>query len=94
MKRIIIIEDDGLPGINVSPYQGIYDLAHPTYYDPCYNCSNNPKNNPAASGVCCCSLPDMYNHGYPITTAPKQYYTATTTATIDNISDNTGVINC
>lgn len=29
-------------------------------YDPCANCSNNPKNNPYASGNCCCSLPDMY----------------------------------
>lgn len=25
----------------------------------CWNCSNNPMNNPYASGVCCCSLPDQ-----------------------------------
>ena len=25
----------------------------------CEHCSNNPKNNPYASGICCCSLPAM-----------------------------------
>ena len=25
----------------------------------CENCMNNPKNNPLASGFCCCSLPAM-----------------------------------
>ena len=25
----------------------------------CQNCKNNPRNNPYASGVCCCSLPDQ-----------------------------------
>ena len=25
----------------------------------CQNCPNNPKNNPYASGICCCSLPDQ-----------------------------------
>ena len=29
----------------------------PKFFDPCYNCRNNPKNNPNASGNCCCSLP-------------------------------------
>lgn len=29
----------------------------PEYVDPCYNCGNNPKNNPSASGFCNCSLP-------------------------------------
>ena len=29
----------------------------PKFFDPCYNCGNNPKNNPNASGNCCCSLP-------------------------------------
>ena len=29
----------------------------PDFFDPCYNCGNNPKNNPNASGNCCCSLP-------------------------------------
>ena len=25
----------------------------------CENCMNNPKNNPLASGFCCCALPAM-----------------------------------
>ena len=29
----------------------------PDFFDPCYNCGNNPKNNPNVSGNCCCSLP-------------------------------------
>ena len=29
----------------------------PDFFDPCYNCGNNPKNNPNASGNCWCSLP-------------------------------------
>ena len=29
----------------------------PEFFDPCYNCGNNPKNNPYASGICYCSLP-------------------------------------
>lgn len=29
----------------------------PKFFDPCSNCINNPKNNPNASGNCCCSLP-------------------------------------
>ena len=29
------------------------------YNDPCAGCSNSPKNNPNASGFCCCSLPYM-----------------------------------
>ena len=29
----------------------------PEFFDPCYNCGNNPKNNPYASGFCNCSLP-------------------------------------
>ena len=28
-------------------------------YDPCATCGNNPKNNPHASGICCCALPYM-----------------------------------
>ena len=28
--------------------------------DPCAFCNNNPKNNPYASGICCCALPAMY----------------------------------
>lgn len=29
----------------------------PNYDDPCAGCSNNPKNNPNASGFCGCTLP-------------------------------------
>lgn len=29
--------------------------------DPCAGCSNNPSNNPHASGVCSCTLPYMNN---------------------------------
>lgn len=32
--------------------------------DPCENCTNNPKNNPNASGFCCCALPSMKNVVY------------------------------
>lgn len=28
-------------------------------YDPCEFCQNNPKNNPNASGICSCALPDL-----------------------------------
>lgn len=41
------------------PYKGYQD--NNWYNDPCVNCSNNPKNNPYASGSCCCSLPDLFN---------------------------------
>lgn len=77
MRRVIIIEDDGQPGIGVSPYNGLND-----FYDPCANCNNNPKNNPNANGPCCCALPDLYNKRY--TSAPSQfnYYTA---CSFDNI---------
>lgn len=27
---------------------------------PCKHCVNNPANNPNASGLCCCSLPDIW----------------------------------
>ena len=29
----------------------------PEFFDPCYNCGNNPKNNSYDSGFCNCSLP-------------------------------------
>ena len=80
MKRIIIIEDDGQPGINISSYQGLTDFNQA--YDPCANCSQNPKNNPYASGVCCCALPDLYNKRYGPTTTSYRYYT---TSSFDNI---------
>ena len=80
MRRVIIIEDDGQPGIGISPYVGLND-----FYDPCANCSNTIKNNPNASGICCCALPDLYNKRY--TSAPSQfnYYT---TCSFDNINLN------
>ena len=40
----------GVQGFNEPYYQ-------PEFFDPCYNCGNNPKNNLTASGNCCCSLP-------------------------------------
>ena len=65
MRRIIIIEDDGKTDIGVDQYEGLYDYGvSQGCYDPCSNCSNNPKNNPNASGICCCALPDMYNKRY------------------------------
>ena len=32
--------------------------------NPCLNCSNNPANNPFATGICHCALPSMYNIRY------------------------------
>ena len=34
------------------------------YVDPCANCSNNPINNPHASGMCNCALPALCNPIY------------------------------
>ena len=89
MKRKIIIieEDDGQPGIGVSPYEGLLST---DFYDvhPCTYCNNNPKNNPAASGICCCALPDMWNsrpHGRKV---PYTTSWATTTCTFDTVDLN------
>lgn len=38
-------------------------------YDPCQSCTNNPKNNSYSSGMCCCSLPDLYSSRYVNTTS-------------------------
>ena len=47
-----------MPLIKITPiYDEIY--ARPQF-DPCRNCSNNPRNNPHASGICHCALPSMY----------------------------------
>lgn len=39
-----------------------------TYYpkaeNPCEHCTNNPKNNPNASGICHCALPYLCNPIY------------------------------
>ena len=86
-RRIIIIEDDGNTGLGISPYQGLFDNGFNNQYDPCTNCSNNPKNNPNASGICCCALPDLYR-GW--NTAPQQpvRYEYHTTCSFDNINLN------
>lgn len=47
-----------MPLVKITPlYDEIY--ARPQF-DPCRNCSNNPRNNPLASGICHCALPSMY----------------------------------
>ena len=57
-KIIIIIEDDYLfDPINLPDWINNNYRNIDGYYDPCYNCGNNPKNNPHASGFCNCSLP-------------------------------------
>jgi len=50
IKRIIIEFDE--------------DWQTPYNSDPCEFCSNNPKNNPNASGICSCALPDLYRVRY------------------------------
>ena len=65
-RRIIIIEDDDNDfGIvdNLSQQLGGWN----NYWDPCAGCSNNPANNPNASGVCNCVLPYMAGTRYNIT---------------------------
>lgn len=59
---IILDEDDG----DIDPT--VWKWAKPSYAglqnefaDPCVGCSNNPKNNSYASGVCHCALPAMRN---------------------------------
>lgn len=41
-----------------TPEQSIFNQ------DPCATCSQNPKNNPFATGICHCALPSMYNIMY------------------------------
>ena len=48
-------------------------------YECCKHCSNNPDNNPTASGICCCSLPYMTTTG----TNTSKTYTYGTTTTYD-----------
>lgn len=82
-KRIIIIEDGGQPGIGVNPYEGLFDnniFTDPMSGYPCATCSNNPQNNPFASGVCCCALPDMWM-SRPHRTKPIRYTTTTFNST-------------
>ncbi len=79
-RKIIIIEDDGQTGIDVDQYQGLFDKHE---YDPCAGCSNNPKNNPNASGFCNCVLPYMYNRGI-----------RSNIKTVTNLSDYNFVTTC
>lgn len=81
-RRIIIIEDDGQPGIGVTPYEGLLDNGFIDEH-PCTHCNNNPQNNPFASGVCCCALPDMWM-SRPHRTTPIRYTTTYTTTTFDS----------
>lgn len=58
MKRIIIeIEEDEVPLRNNHNYN--FGNSH----DVCANCSNNPANNPYASGFCNCTLPYFNGRG-------------------------------
>lgn len=50
-------------------------------YSVCEHCSNNPKNNLNASGICCCSLPYMTTTG----TATTNTYTYGTTTTYEYV---------
>jgi len=77
-KRIIIIEDDGQPGIGVNPYEGLFDGVYDDTY-PCTHCNNNPQNNPFASGICHCVLPYMWqSRTLPRRPNPIRYTTYTT----------------
>jgi hypothetical protein len=44
--------------------ESIKSIDLPDYNDPCAGCSNNPKNNPHASGICGCTLPYMTRTTY------------------------------
>ena len=57
MKKITItIEEDENTDVSYPYWNG-----RQQYNDPCEHCSNNPKNNPYASGICCCALPALAN---------------------------------
>lgn len=46
-------------------------------YKCCEKCSNNPANNPYASGICCCTLPYMetFQTAEPVQTTTSTTYT-------------------
>ena len=78
MRRVIIIEDDGAETSNY--WAAVYWDG-----DPCKNCSNNPLNNPSASGICNCVLPEIYRQGgyrpyRSVFTSPLTTWTTSTTA--------------
>ena len=59
----IVIDIDPLPeqeqwGYQYSPGTAIQPKP---YVNPCIACSNNPQNNPLATGFCNCALPAMLN---------------------------------
>ena len=52
-------KENNVPETNVVP--AVIDNRWNQFdYDPCAACSNNPMNNPFASGFCNCVLPYMY----------------------------------
>lgn len=100
-RRIIIIEeDDNSPVRFPNPYEGLNEpfngMINDHAVDPCMNCQNNPKNNPAASGVCCCALPDMYRIRYGTAMPVRPAVTTTivtTTNTLNGLFGEKGGIN-
>ena len=62
------------------------------YYNAecCKHCSNNPANNPFASGWCACTLPYMEQYKTPIDTIDTKTYTYQTSdwSNIVNINEN------
>ena len=96
-RRIIIIEeDDNSPVRFPESYEGLNEPFNGMFgdhaVDPCANCQNNPKNNPAASGVCCCALPDMYRIRYG-TPMPVVRTTYVTTSTLNGLFGRGGGFN-
>ena len=55
----ITVYDNIFPDYPIKPSIDI-----PDYNDPCAGCSNNPKNNPNASGFCGCTLPYLRRSNY------------------------------
>ena len=62
MKKITILIEDTFDPIDLPDWINNNYRNIDGYYDPCYNCRNNPKNNPYASGFCNCSLPNNINY--------------------------------
>lgn len=70
-RRITIEWDDDLSQTPLqAPQFGEYGrfvpaLTAPTRAEhPCTHCRNNPANNPNASGICSCALPDLWQTMY------------------------------
>lgn len=76
MKRRIIIEAE-ISDDEKSPLDYLSENVS-TY--PCTNCSNNPQNNPNASGFCNCILPTLWMEGgYRSSTKYTSTWTSTST---------------